>query len=177
VLTTDRLVLRQVTMADAEDVLVFRGDAQVQRYDSGALQGIDEVHELIDEADGWYADQKALVWGVTLKGMGHVIGLFAFYFWEQRYYVADLGYDLARAHWRQGIATEAIGEMLRWGFEELRMHRVNANTRTDNRPSVALLRRLGFTHEGTARECIRSDDGSYQNWGVFGMLAGEYAAH
>jgi RimJ/RimL family protein N-acetyltransferase len=44
----------------------------------------------------------------------------------------------------------------------------------DNIALVRLMHKLGFQHEGVRRECIRSEDGSYQNWGLFGMLEDEY---
>jgi hypothetical protein len=44
----------------------------------------------------------------------------------------------------------------------------------DKFASVRLMQKLGFHHEGVRRECIRSEDGSYQSWGLFGLLENEY---
>ena len=64
--------------------------------------------------------------------------------------------------------------MLRFGFETLALHRINVDTRMDNIASVRLVEKLGFRHEGVRRECIRNADGSYQSWGLFGILENEY---
>ena len=63
---------------------------------------------------------------------------------------------------------------MKYGFEQMQLHRINVDTRMDNVASVRLMSRLAFTHEGIRRECVRSDDRSYQNWGLFGMLQQEY---
>jgi len=98
-LTTEGLVLRHVDREDAPDVLVFRRGPEVQKYDDTApLRDIAEAYDLIEKIREWYASRVAITWGITLKGEDRVVGLFAFYFWKKRYYVASLGYDPAHAH-------------------------------------------------------------------------------
>jgi len=58
---------------------------------------------------------------------------------------ADLGYRLLRSHWRQGYATEGSRELLRYGFEELGLDRIFAQTLTINAPSRATMAKLGLT--------------------------------
>ena len=96
-------------------------------------------------------------------------------FEHQASYKADLWYGVSRLHWRKGIATEAVRAVMQFGFETLRLHRINVDTRMDNAASVALMRTLGFQHEGTRRECGLNADGTYHSWGLFGMLEAEYA--
>ncbi len=61
---------------------------------------------------------------------------------------ADLGYWVARARWGRGYATEAAAALLEWGFRELALQSVIASTLPGNRPSQAVLRRLGFHYAG-----------------------------
>ncbi|MAH17552.1 MAG: hypothetical protein CL960_03545 [Euryarchaeota archaeon] len=61
---------------------------------------------------------------------------------------ATLGYWVARARWGKGYATEAASALLAWGFRELKLERVSASTLPGNRPSQAVLRRLGFAYVG-----------------------------
>jgi [ribosomal protein S5]-alanine N-acetyltransferase len=176
ILTTERLILREVVAEDAADLLIFRGDPEVQRYDEDAELITDSAAatRLVEEMAAWYRSGEAISWGVTRRGEGRVIGLFALYFWERRYYAGSIGYDLAKAYWRQGIATEAGRAVVAFGINTLHLHRINADARMENTASIRLLTRLGFKHEGVRRECVLDPDGSWQNWGIFGILESEY---
>jgi [ribosomal protein S5]-alanine N-acetyltransferase len=61
---------------------------------------------------------------------------------------AYLGYQIGAAYARQGYMTEALGLTLAYGFGPLRLHRLEANIQPANEPSIALIRRLGFSQEG-----------------------------
>jgi len=65
-----------------------------------------------------------------------------------------LGYNLDRDHVGQGLMYEALGAAIRYAFEELRLHRIMANYMPTNQRSGRLLRRLGFTVEGYARDYL-----------------------
>jgi ribosomal-protein-alanine N-acetyltransferase len=174
-LTTPRLILRQSVPGDAADLFSLHGDPEVQKYDSEPpLQEIGEAVALIEQNRQRFASKQAITWGIVLKGENHVIGGLGFYFWDKSYYKADLGYSVARPYWRRGIATEALRAVMQFGFETMRLHRINVDTRMDNIASVRLMQKSGFQHEGVRRECIRNADGTYQSWGLFGMLENEY---
>lgn len=174
-LTTPRLVLRQIRPEDAADLFAFLSDPEVQKYDSDPpLREMAEAKAEIDRRAGWYTWRQAITWGITLKDENRVVGTIGFYFWDRHYYKTELGYTVARPYWRRGIATEAVRAVVRYGFEALRLHRINVDTRMDNLASVQLMRTLGFIHEGMRRECILSEDGTYQNWGMYGLLEQEY---
>jgi ribosomal-protein-alanine N-acetyltransferase len=66
-----------------------------------------------------------------------------------------LGYSLGEAQQGQGYMSEALRAALVYVFDELRMHRVQANYIPRNERSGRLLRRLSFVHEGYARDFLR----------------------
>jgi ribosomal-protein-alanine N-acetyltransferase len=176
-LLTPRLRLRELNPSDANDIFQFRSDPEVLRYMNEPQQrNVSEALTLIEDIRQWFAEKKAITWGITLRGEDRVCGMIGFYFWGKEYYKTELGYDLARQYWGQGIAIEAMRAVVKFGFEEMKLHRVNVDTRMDNLPSVRLVQRAGFTHEGVRRECIRNPDGTYQSWGMFGLLEQEYSS-
>jgi RimJ/RimL family protein N-acetyltransferase len=59
---------------------------------------------------------------------------------------ADIGWRLERRHWRQGLATEGTRELLRHGFETVRLELVRAETMAVNAGSRGVMRRLGMRH-------------------------------
>ncbi len=138
------------------------------------MHDIAEAVARIEKIGQQFASKQTISWGVELKDENHLIGDFGFDFWGQSYYKTDLGYSIAPPYWRRGFATEVLRALLRFGFETLGLHRINVDTRMDNIASVRLVEKLGFRNEGVRRECERSEDGSYQNWGLFGMLENEY---
>jgi 8-oxo-dGTP diphosphatase len=74
--------------------------------------------------------------------------------------LGTLGYWVGRRFWGHGVATEAAGRMVRWGFANLGIDRVLANVATDNPASAAVLRRIGFrqTGEGSAHSVATGGD-------------------
>jgi ribosomal-protein-alanine N-acetyltransferase len=175
-LTTARLILRQSMPEDAADLFSYQSDPEVMKYDSPSvpMKEVAEAGSEIESSRQRFIDKKGITWSIVLKSESRNIGGIGFYFWDKSYYKADLGYTLARPYWRQGITTEALRAIIRFGFESMHLHRINADTRMDNIASTRLLEKLGFMHEGTRRECILNEDGSYQSWGLFGMLEQEY---
>ena len=175
ILTTPRLILRQSTLDDVDDIFRTASDPEIHKFDSDPpMQDRSEAVNLVQQMLEWFSEKKAISWGIELKSAGHTVGGVGLYFWDKVYYKADLGYTVARPYWRQGIATEALRAVIAFGFECMGLHRINVDTRMDNTASVLLMAKLGFKHEGVVRESIRSADGSYQNWGIFGMLETEY---
>lgn len=174
VLTTERLTLRKPLMADAEDVLVFRGDAYVQRYNSEPIASIKEAEEQIIDAHAEYGRHEGIPWAVTFTDSETTLGHFGLYHWSHNHRRAEAGYDLARAYWGQGIATEALRAILHFGFTEMNLHRIYAGTIADNHESVRLLERLGFTLEGKKRESSWEDDGTFHDSAMYGVLRREF---
>ena len=173
-LTTARLTLREVDPADARDVLIFRGDPEVQRFNSRPMTDISEALALIDTLRKWYLAQKGIHWGVTQHHDQRVIGLFSLHGLNRFHRRGSIGYDLAREFWGQGIASEAAQAVVRFAFEQLGLNRLEAVTISDNYRSVHLLERLGFTLEGTRREHSLEDDGLFHGSAIYGLLRREY---
>ena len=74
------------------------------------------------------------------------------------FHACYLGYSIARTHEGKGLMFEALQALLRFAFDELNLHRIMANYMPRNRRSGALLERLGFVVEGTAKDYLRIND-------------------
>ena len=64
---------------------------------------------------------------------------------------AYLGYKLDEAHQGRGYMTAAVGMVVKYAFEELRLHRIEANVMPRNRASLRVLEKNGFENEGLSR--------------------------
>jgi ribosomal-protein-alanine N-acetyltransferase len=85
----------------------------------------------------------------------------------------SIGYWVGAPYARQGYMTEGLDLTLKFAFERLRLHRLEAACLPHNAPSRGLLLKAGFREEGYAREylCI---DGKWQDHVLFGMLASDW---
>ena len=173
-LMTDRLILRGFQVDDAADLFAFRSDPEEQKFNSQPMKDLDESVTLIDEIRQAYARQSAVHWAVALAETGRVIGLFGLGAWERYHRRAEVGYDLAADYWGRGLATEALAAILSFGFQEMQLNRVEAQTIVDNLASVRLLLRLGFRQEGVRREYSWEEDGAFHDSAIYGLLRGDH---
>jgi RimJ/RimL family protein N-acetyltransferase len=94
---------------------------------------------------------------------------------EQDHQRAELGYWIGVPYWGKGLATEAALEMLRYGFENLKLNRIFAGVFSGNTASERILMKIGMRHEGTARQHYLKW-GRYLNDEKYGILASEWKA-
>lgn len=174
VLETERLVLRQFQLSDAADVLAYWGDPYVQRFNGPVYESVEKVRHGIERGQDEYKNQEGIGWAVTLRDEGKVIGGFGFHHWSKHHRRAEVGYDMARAYWGRGIASETLRAILRFGFDQMNLNYVYAGTIADNHESVRLLERIGFRREGTRREYSWEDDGTFHDGAMYGLLWHEF---
>ena len=105
---------------------------------------------------------------ITLRSNGQQIGGVGLRIDEQ-HQNAELGYWLGVPYWGQGYAKEAARELLRYGFDELRLHRIYASHFKHNVASGRILVKLGMRHEGCQREQIRKWD-RFIDLELYGLL-------
>ena len=175
VLKTERLLLRQPRLSDAADVFVFSSDPVVQKYNAEPTTDIAEAEELIRAYNAEYEKKDGVIWGITRQGIDTVIGMIGFHYWSV-HNRAMLGYDLAHEFWGRGIGSEASRRVIRFGFENMGLNRIEAPTIEDNYESVRMLEKLGFTCEGIRREYSLEEDGKYHGSAMYALLLSEYQA-
>ena len=174
VLTTSRLHLRQIQPTDAEAIFAIRSDREVtEPYGQEPQQSLDQARTLTEQISDYYEQRDAIFWGITLKGENTVIGTVTFWNFGQDFYCAEIGYELNRAYWGQGIMPEAISAILTYGFSEMGLHRIEADPYARNKSSTSLLLKLGFTLEGTLRQ-RHYFHGQFDDQLYFGLLEDEW---
>ncbi len=134
-LYTPRLVLREITQRDAESILRIRGDIRVTRLNTGQpLNTLDEAKDLIGQMEQSYIDKSRLDWGIALKDAPQqgLVGRCGYNYWLRRDRRASIGYDMAYAYWGNGYMTEAVRAMVTFGFEEMALNRIEADTDVEN---------------------------------------------
>jgi ribosomal-protein-alanine N-acetyltransferase len=175
ILETERLRLRQITHADAEALIGIFGNPEVLRYisDDPPCKTREEAIHMIDWMHSWFDQKGGLRWGIALCNDDKMIGTCGFHFLSREHRRCDIGYDLQPAYWGRGYITEATHAMVRWCFENLDLHRIQADCTAGNIGSERVLEKVGFTHEGTWREnCF--EHGRFVSLKQYGLLRREY---
>ena len=88
---------------------------------------------------------------------------------------AEIGYWVGVPFWGKGIASEAARELMRYGFEDLKLHRIHAVCYTGNGASIRILEKLGMKYEGRSHHHIKKW-GEYRDSENYGILADEWRA-
>jgi RimJ/RimL family protein N-acetyltransferase len=155
-LRTARLELRPFTAADAPVVQRLLGDRAVAEQTLSVPHPYPEgaAAEFIGRHAEWIATGKHLVWAIALHG--RVVGAMGLRI-VRAHRRAEVGYWIAKAHWGQGIATEALRGVLAHGFDDLGLHRIEGQHYRENPASGAVMRKAGMTHEGRLRGVVFRD--------------------
>lgn len=170
VLETDRLILRQLCAADAADLFIMRSDPEVMRYIPRPLaQTISDASAVITMVNDFISKGEKINWAITLKSTGQVIGMIGYVNLKPEHFRAEVGYSLARAWHRQGIMREALACVLRYGFEHMHLHSVEAITDAENVASGRLLLAAGFVQEASFKEDFFYN-GEFRNSNHYGIL-------
>jgi RimJ/RimL family protein N-acetyltransferase len=143
---TPRLVLRQWRDADREPYAAMNQDPEVMRYFLG-LQDRATSDKAIDVWTREIAGRGWSNWAVALRGTGELIGFTGLTVpWRPYAFMpcVEIGWRLARAHWKKGYATEAAQAALGVGFERLGLEEIVSFTALANAPSRAVMERLGM---------------------------------
>ncbi|RKR82525.1 ribosomal-protein-alanine N-acetyltransferase [Mucilaginibacter gracilis] len=162
-LTTQRLILRQLRPTDAPQIHELRANPEVNRYiDRPASTGVADALAFIQKIITLTQNGHSFYWAITLKSEDLLIGTLCFWNIDEANQSIELGYELLPDYQGKGIITEAITEVLQFGFTQVGAKAIMAFPSANNARSVAVLQKLGF----------ELSDGSYDNShdGVDNML-------
>lgn len=152
-IATERLLLRESTTNDANEIFFLRSDKAVLKYlDKIPEKSVDETVEFIGRIKKDIDNNDGITWGIALKDSDIVIGSICFWRMQKEHYRAEIGYVLHPGQQGKGIMDEAIKAVLKYGFETMRLHSVEANVNPANISSMKLLEKNGFVKEAYFKE-------------------------
>lgn len=170
-LETRRLLIRQFVPDDWGAVLRYASDSAVMAYIPGAPLNEEQAHEFAERNASDQPDDLA----VLLKDSQVLIGQIVFHPWfAPRTY--EIGWIFDRAYHGHGYATEAAAVVMRYGFEELHLHRIIATCQPENPASYRVMEKIGMQREGHFRKCIYRHDDLWWDEYFYAILADEWLA-
>lgn len=166
-LTTARLVLREVRMDDAPASFAMRSDPETMRYVRRPLaESLEDAKAFITRVQDGQRANTCAQWAMTLKEDDTCIGVIGPWRIDLENHRGELGYMLARAHWGQGLISEAIATVMDHAFSILALHSLEAWTDPRNTASMHALEKNGFVREAYFKENVFWD-GAYSDSVVF----------
>jgi RimJ/RimL family protein N-acetyltransferase len=173
---SDRLWYRAPEASDAPRIAVWRTDPRMRRTTTPRFPlAVEAVRKWIENQNPWERgkanDHACFMFGLrgTAEAIGYA-GLFAMD-WLNRH--AEFGVAVDAAHWNQGYGREATGQMLKYAFTELNLHRVELQVLASNTGGIKAYRAAGFVHEGTKRQ-VDFVDGHWEDVLLMAVLRDEW---
>ncbi|MFD8483642.1 GNAT family N-acetyltransferase [Kitasatospora sp. NPDC059673] len=177
-ITTERLILRPFTAADADDRYAYQRLPEVVRYlyrPAHTREGNETSIATRGVHAGWSADGDGLLWAVCRADQPGILGEVVVTLTNARARQAEIGWVFNPQYAGQGYATEAARALASTAFETLGVHRLFARLDALNTPSVRVCERLGMRREAHLVEADLDGD----RWGseyVYAVLAREWSA-
>ena len=146
-LETGRLILRQISADDRDGIFRNFSDPEVAKwFFEEPYSRMEQVDEIIRAFSQEFEQGEGITWAMVLKGNDEFVGTCGYGEVEVGSR-GEIGFDLAKEHWGQGLMSEALGAIVAYGFEVLGLDRVEAHTYSANARAIRLLERLGFQFE------------------------------
>ncbi|MBU8597630.1 N-acetyltransferase [Shouchella clausii] len=170
---TARFVLRPIERRDAGDMTMLYADEEVVRYTPlEPYVTIEDGVKAVEWCTNIFAEGTGIRWGIEDPSSGTVIGTCGYLNYEPEHRRIELGYDLAKRYWGQGIMTEVAEAVIDFGFRHLGINRIEAKIIPDNEASGHLLIKLGFQYEGKLRQ-HEFEKGRFIDIAVYSILREE----
>lgn len=154
-LTTDRLILRQISKNDAEEIFILRSDEQILKYIAQSkAKTMDDAHQFIKMINDGIKANKWLFWGITLKDEPHIIGTICIWNIEEENFRAEVGYSLLASNQGKGYMLESIEKIIDFAFNNIKLHSLAGYVQPENLASIMVLEKCQFKKEAHLKENV-----------------------
>jgi len=175
-LETDRLKLRKFELTDTEAMYRnWANDSAVTKYLMWPTHtDVSVTQSVLSEWVNKYNDVTFYLWAIVLKSNGNdPIGSISIVKMDDRIEMVHVGYCIGKKWWHQGITSEALSELIRFFFEEVKVNRIESRHDPKNPNSGKVMKNCGLIYEGTIKQ------GDWNNQGIcdysmYGLVMEDY---
>ena len=169
-LETERLLLRRVVNNDLKEVITLRSNPETMKYIPRPLvktdqDGLDHIAMINDKIEA----NEGINWAITLKDNPQLIGIIGHYRIKPEHNRSEIGYMILPEFNGKGIVTEAIKAVIKYGFETMKLHSIEAVIDPENLASAKVLEKNGFVKEAHLKE-NEFFDGRYLDSVIYSLL-------
>ena len=154
VIQTKRLVMHAIDRRNAPEMFRLRSNPLAMKYIGKPLLGsVEDAEKLIDNYMRNVLWNDSITWALSLKGpKTEFIGTIGYHTVDKNNYRAEIGYMIFPEQWGKGLVSEALGALLDFGLDKLRLHSIEAKVNPENVQSINVLLKHGFVKEAYFRE-------------------------
>lgn len=170
VIETERLLLRRITNDDVNEVFELRSNPETMKFIPRPLvKNNEEALEHIAMIEDKIVTNEGINWGVSLKDDSKLLGIIGYYRLQPENHRAEIGYILLPEFHGKGIIPEAVNRLITYGFDDMKLHSIEAVIDPENYASEKVLQKCGFVKEGHFKE---SDfyEGKYLDKVIYSLL-------
>ena len=154
-LVTPRFILRAPVLSDAEEVFKLRSDPQVNQFlHRAASATVADAQQFLEKI----LAAESLYWVIIAKDTHRLTGTTCFWNIVPALKEAEIGYELQSEFFGQGVMQEVLPEMIRFGFENMQLHRITALPSKENIRSARLLEKYHFTLDEALKQRLEKED-------------------
>ncbi len=153
-INTNRLLLRQPMLTDAQDFFELRSNLEVMQYVNRPIaKNVEDAENLITKITDIINTNNGINWCITLKENSQkVMGNIGIWQLKKEDYRGEIGYMLHPNFWRKGIMQEAIEAVINYGFNQMQLHSIEAKINPANKASASILEKNNFIKEAHFKE-------------------------
>ena len=152
-----RLQLSLLSLTDLEEVHVLHSFPEVDEFNTlGIPQNIAHTESIIEPwiLEHQKLDAKQYTFSIRTNQVEGFVGLIALKLGSIKFQNGEVWFKLHPDFWGKGYCTEALKLVLAFGFDELKLHRIEAGCAVDNVASARVLEKAGMTKEGRKRKVL-----------------------
>ena len=171
-LKTDRLILRRLTLDDAEDFCRVWSSGSIAWEPPYSTAQIQLLQKRIDK----YRQPNVYDWGIVPLSTGRVVGEIFTVNHDERTASCEMVYGIARPYRNQGYASGALARVLRFLLLDAGYNRVQAGHLADNPASGRVMQKAGMQYEGRLRQDNRNAAGVLTDSIIYSMIRSDLDA-
>ena len=146
-----RLIFRDFTTEDIPAVHEFASDPEVTHWSTWGPNTLEQTTSFVKDAAQAHREEGRSAFTLAAVLEGKAIGSVAIWITDPDDRNGELGYTFHRSYWGNGYATETTSQLLKFGFDTLKLERISATCHPGNIGSIRVLEKSGFALEGRLR--------------------------
>jgi [ribosomal protein S5]-alanine N-acetyltransferase len=168
---TERLLLRRVIKEDIGQIFKMRSDKNVMKFiGKNPITTMDGAINFFNMVNDSLENNTGITWAISLKEAPEkLIGTIGLWRLIKEHFRAEIGYMLLPEYWKKGLTKEAAFKVIEYGFDEMKLHSIEAHINPQNEASATLLASAGFIREAYFKENFFFN-GVFQDTAIYSLL-------